>query len=156
MEGDHRPSRCDRVTHAVLAEVFTQFRVARVDLRAMVLKPSMVLPGQDGPGASIDDVAAATLRALADTVPATVPGVAFLSGGQASGVASAHLDAMARQGPHPWTLTFSFGRALQNDAIRAWRGQPENVTAAQAALLRRVRSNSDAAQGRYDVATEAA
>ena len=156
MEGDHDLARCDQVTHETLAEVFNQLRIAHVDFKGMVLKPSMVISGASGPRVSVSDVAAATVNCLKDSVPATVPGIAFLSGGQASQVATEHLDAMVRLGPHPWTLTFSYGRALQDDALRAWSGDPNNREAAQKVLLQRAKCNGEAALGRYDRALESA
>ncbi|MDQ6839488.1 MAG: fructose-bisphosphate aldolase class I [Actinomycetota bacterium] len=156
MEGDHDLDTCAQVTRRVLAEVIGALVTAGVDLRAMILKPSMVVPGGDGPPASVSDVAAATIRCLLDTVPASVPGVAFLSGGQPGPLATAHLDAIVRQGPHPWGVTFSFGRALQDEPLRIWNGQQTNVDAAQAALIVRARCNAAAALGRYDEALEKA
>ncbi len=156
MEGDHDLATNARVTRSVLAEVFNQLRVAGVDYRGMVLKPSMVIPGTAGPSATVDEVASATVSCLLDSVPASVPGIAFLSGGQAPLTATAHLNAMARLGPHPWTLTFSYGRALQDDALRAWSGRSSSVGEAQAVLLERVRGNGEAALGRFDGAKAAA
>lgn len=157
MDGDHDLTRCDEVTRTVLTEVFAQLREAGVDLQGIVLKPSMVIAGTDAPdpAPTVDTVADATLRALTDTVPASVPGIAFLSGGQAPRLATAHLDAMARRSPRRW-LTFSFGRALQDDALRTWAGDGGKVAAAQAVLLQRVRCNGEASLGRYDDAMEAA
>ncbi|MDQ6615166.1 MAG: fructose-bisphosphate aldolase class I [Actinomycetota bacterium] len=154
MDGDHDQARCDEVTHETLAEVFSQLRLAGIDLEGMVLKPSMVISGAKGPGSSVQEVADATVRCLRDTVPASVPGIAFLSGGQSAQVATEHLDAMNRLGPHPWMLTFSYGRALQDDPLRTWAGESSNCTAAQDALLVRARCNSEAALGQYDRALE--
>ncbi len=154
MDGDHDLARCDEVTHAAQREVFNQLALAGVDLEGMVLKPSMVVPGSKGPAASVQEVAEATVHCLRDCVPASVPGCAFLSGGQASQLATEHLDAMNRMGPHPWTLTFSYGRALQDDALRTWAGDPANREAAQEVLLLRAKCNSEAALGRYDRALE--
>lgn len=156
MAGHHDLGRCDAVTREVLAEVFHQLRLAQVDLRGIVLKPSMVTAGVSGPPASVQQVADATIRCLLDTVPASVPGIAFLSGGQAPQVATEHLDAMVRLGPHPWALTFSYGRALQDDALRTWGGDAGNRGAAQQVLLQRTRCNGEAALGRYDRALESA
>jgi len=116
----------------------------------MVLKPSMVINGATGPAASVQEVAEATIRCLLDCVPASVPGCAFLSGGQSSQVATEHLDAMNRMGPHPWTLTFSYGRALQDDALRTWAGEAANREPAQEVLLQRSKYNGEAALGQYD------
>lgn len=154
MDGDHDLETCGQATRRVLSEVMGCLVRAGVDLHAMVLKPSMVVPGVDGPAATVHEVATATVRCLLDTVPAAVPGVTFLSGGQPGIVATAHLDAIARQGPHPWAVTFSYGRALQDDPLRIWAGEADNVAAAQAALVARARCNSAAALGRYDAALE--
>lgn len=150
MAGGHDISRCQDVTRDVLTELFAQLDLAEVDVAGIVLKPSMVVPGTAAPAEAVDDVAAATVRCLADTVPAAVPGVAFLSGGQRPDVATAHLDAMVRLGPYPWTLTFSYGRALQDGPLRVWAGSADNVTEARAMLLRLVRRNGAAALGRCD------
>lgn len=154
MDGDHDLATCARATRTVLEEVMGCLVRAGVDLHAMVLKPSMVVPGEEGPPATVTEVATATVRCLLDTVPAAVPGVAFLSGGQPGTVATAHLDAIARQGPHPWAVTFSFGRALQDDPLRIWGGRSENGATAQAALMARARCTHAAALGRYEVALE--
>jgi fructose-bisphosphate aldolase class I len=154
MEGDHDLARCDAVTHDTLAEVFSALREAGVDFRGMVLKPSMVISGSKGPGSTVQEVAEATVRCLSDCVPASVPGIAFLSGGQASQVATEHLNAMVKMGPHPWTLTFSYGRALQDDALRTWGGDANNRTASQEVLALRSRCNGEAALGQYDRALE--
>jgi fructose-bisphosphate aldolase class I len=145
MAGDHTLNRCRRVTAQVLTEVFAELERFGVDLAGMVLKPSMVLPGSDGPPATVDDVAEATIACLAAAVPPNVPGIAFLSGGQGADLATAHLEAMARRGPHPWALTFSYGRALQDAALAAWQGDETAVVTAQAALLARTRASSAAA-----------
>jgi fructose-bisphosphate aldolase class I len=113
-----------------------------------------VISGSKGPGSSVQEVAEATVRCLLDCVPASVPGIAFLSGGQASQVATEHLDAMNRLGPLPWTLTFSYGRALQDDALRTWGGDANNRKAAQDVLALRTKCNSEAALGKYDRALE--
>lgn len=155
MDGDHGLDACATATRRVLAEVCGHLVMANVDLRSMVLKPSMVIPGVDGPPASVSEVAAATVRCLLDTVPAAIPGVAFLSGGQPGPVATAHLDAIARLGPHPWAVTFSYGRALQNDPMRIWDGDEGNVADAAAALLNRARANATAARGQSEEALEA-
>jgi fructose-bisphosphate aldolase class I len=156
MDGDHDLPRCEAVTGEVLAEVFAQLRLATVDLGAVVLKPSMAIAGTAGPASTVDDVATATVRCLRDCVPASVPGIAFLSGGQAPAVATTHLDAVVRRGPHPWRVTFSFGRALQDDALRTWAGADAAADAARTVLLARVRANGAAALGRYDATADAA
>jgi len=138
MDGTHDIDRCEAVTEATLRSVFAALANQRVRLEEMVLKPSMVISGKDCPKqASVSEVAARTLAVLKRTVPAAVPGIAFLSGGQSDELASAHLDAMNRLGGGPWALTFSYGRALQQPSLKAWKGAPANVPAAQAALLHR-------------------
>ncbi|HLP08825.1 MAG TPA: class I fructose-bisphosphate aldolase [Opitutaceae bacterium] len=142
-EGDHPLERTEEVTAAVLAVVFHELRAHRVVLNHMLLKPNMVLPGRDHrPLPSREAVAEATLRCLRRTVPAAVPGIVFLSGGQSETEATEHLAALNSAGPAPWALSFSFGRALQSSALAAWRGDEANVQLGQAALLRRARANS--------------
>jgi fructose-bisphosphate aldolase class I len=153
MAGDHGLGRCRDVTGEVLVEVFTQLRVAGVDLGAMVLKPSMVLPGDGAPSEDPSTVAAATVDCLRSTVPAAVAGVAFLSGGQSPAVATEHLASIVGLGPHPWPITFSFGRAIQDDVLATWSGDAANVGDARAVLVERARANGDAAFGRMAVAT---
>jgi fructose-bisphosphate aldolase class I len=148
MDGDHDLDACEAATRRVLGEVCRCLVLANVDLHGMVLKPSMVVPGSDGPRASVDEVAAATVRCLLDVVPAAIPGVAFLSGGQPGEVATAHLNAIARLGPHPWAVTFSFARALQNDPMRIWAGDESKVADAEGVLQSLAQANSAAAQGR--------
>jgi fructose-bisphosphate aldolase class I len=155
MDGTHDIDRCEAVTEATLRAVFAALASQRVKLEEMVLKPSMVISGKDCPKqASVSEVAARTLAVLKRTVPAAVPGIAFLSGGQSDELASAHLDAMNRLGGGPWALTFSYGRALQQPSLKAWKGAPANVPAAQAALLHRARMNGMAALGQYQAAME--
>jgi len=155
MDGTHDIDRCEAVTEATLRSVFAALANQRVRLEEMVLKPSMVISGKDCPKqASVSEVAARTLAVLKRTVPAAVPGIAFLSGGQSDELASAHLDAMNRLGGGPWALTFSYGRALQQPSLKAWKGAPANVPAAQAALLHRARMNGLAALGQYQAAME--
>ena len=162
MDGAHTLARCAEVTHSVLHRVFEQLNEQGVMLEGMILKPNMVLPGlncpvQDG----IEAVADATLACLLRSVPAAVAGIAFLSGGQTSELASARLNAMhRRQAPglalQPWPLTFSFGRALQEPALAIWSGSEANRAAAQAALLLRARCNGAAVRGNYTSSMEAA
>ena len=155
MDGTHDIDRCEAVTEATLRAVFAALASQRVKLEEMVLKPSMVISGKDCPKqASVSEVAARTLAVLKRTVPAAVPGIAFLSGGQSDELASAHLDAMNRLGGGPWALTFSYGRALQQPSLKAWKGAPANVPAAQAALLHRARMNGMAALGQYQATME--
>ena len=132
MDGDHDIARCAEVTKRILDATFEQLNAHRVQLDGMVLKPNMVISGKKcAHQASIDEVAAATVRCLNGHVPDEVPGIAFLSGGQSDTDATAHLNAMNRLGPHPWELSFSYGRALQAAALAAWSGQTENFSAGQ-------------------------
>jgi fructose-bisphosphate aldolase class I len=157
IDGDHAQARCAEVTQAVLHEVFAALHRHGVALEHMLLKPSMVVPGKaQARQATPVEVAEQTLRVLRRTVPAAVPGINFLSGGQSPAEATANLDAMNRLGPHPWHLSFSYGRALQDPAMQAWRGQPANVQLAQKALLQRARLNSAATLGEYSASTEGA
>lgn len=152
MDGTHDIDACEDVTTRVLHAVFAALFEQRVVLEGMLLKPSMVIAGKDSDyQAGVEEVAERTLHCLRRTVPAAVPGIVFLSGGQSSEVATAHLNAMnARFGPHPWKLSFSYGRALQDHALKAWRGDPDNVGAAQQRLLRRAMLNSAACRGAYE------
>jgi fructose-bisphosphate aldolase class I len=155
MDGPHSIGRHDEITEAMLREVFPALREHRVQLSAMLLKVNMVLSGTTCPQpASVDEVAVATLHCLQRTVPVEVPGVVFLSGGQSDTQATQHLDALNRLGHAPWELSFSFGRALQAPALKAWSGKTENVEAAQRALLERARCNSAARYGRYSAEME--
>ena len=157
IDGDHTLARCAEVTEAVLHEVFHALHRHRVALEHMLLKPSMVLPGKaQAQRAGPDEVAAQTLRILRRTVPAAVPSVNFLSGGQTPEEATANLDAMNRLGPQPWQLSFSYGRALQEPALLVWMGHATNECNSQNALLERVRLNSAACQAQYCAAMEAA
>ena len=138
------------MTEAVLHEVFHALHRHHVVLEHMLLKPSMVVPGKKQPAqANAAEVAEATLKVLRRTVPAAVPGVFFLSGGQTPEQASEHLDAMNRLGPQPWHLSFSYGRALQEPPLEAWRGQAAKLREAQEALLKRARLNGAASRGAY-------
>jgi fructose-bisphosphate aldolase, class I len=150
MNGGH-PIACSyTVTSRVHHAVFTELRDQRIVLEHMLLKPNMVLSGYDCPAqASIDEVAAATIKCLRHNVPPAVPGVVFLSGGQSDELATAHLNAMNRLGDQPWQLSFSFGRALQAAALRTWRGVTDNVTPAQSEYLHRARLNGAARSGAY-------
>jgi fructose-bisphosphate aldolase class I len=150
MDGDHTIERCHEATTATLDTVFAALREHRVRFGGMLLKPNMVLPGEDCPvQASPQQVAEATVACLRDSVPASVPGIVFLSGGQSDTVATVHLNAMNQLGPQPWQLSFSYGRALQAPALQAWKGEPSNVPAAQAAYYHRARFNSAARFGDY-------
>jgi fructose-bisphosphate aldolase class I len=151
MDGDHSIERCAEVTEDVLHTVFHRLHRQQVAPEAMLLKPNMVLAGASSPRqAGVQEVAEATLRCLRRTVPAAVPGVVFLSGGQADELATAHLNAMnASPGAAPWELSFSYGRALQAAAQRAWRGDPTRLAAGQRAFAHRARLNALARHGRY-------
>ena len=136
---------------------FTALREQGVVLEGMILKPNMIVSGTECPvQASVEQVAEATVKCFNQTVPAAVPGIAFLSGGQSDELASAHLSAMNRIGPHPWELSFSYGRALQAPALKAWGGREDQVGAAQAAYLHRAQCNGAARTGAYTDAMEAA
>jgi fructose-bisphosphate aldolase, class I len=155
MDGSHTIERCAAVTAGTLRAVFSALAAQRVVLEGMLLKPNMVVSGAEcAVQASIDEVADATIACLRETVPAAVPGVVFLSGGQSDELATAHLDAMNRRGPLPWELSFSYGRALQSAAIAAWGGSDAQVGAGQAAFLKRARLNGAARSGAYDAASE--
>ncbi|HWC01940.1 MAG TPA: class I fructose-bisphosphate aldolase [Methylomirabilota bacterium] len=151
MDGDHAIERCFEVTEATLHAVFQALLAQGVALEGMLLKPNMVVSGKaSARQAGVPEVAAATLACLRRTVPAAVPGVVFLSGGQSDQQATAHLNAMNAPGvPHPWALSFSYGRALQAAPLRAWRGDPARVAAGQEALRHRARLNGAAQLGRY-------
>jgi fructose-bisphosphate aldolase, class I len=151
MDGPHSIERCEDVTSLVLHTVFQTLFEQCVLLEGILLKPSMVIAGKDCPKqASLQEVATATLRCLRRHVPAAVPGIVFLSGGQPSTTATAHLDAINRlSGPKPWSISFSYGRALQDVALEAWQGQRENLKAGQQAFSHRAKCNSEAAMGRY-------
>lgn len=151
MDGAHPIGRCEEVTTAVLHRVFRALHDHRVLLEGMLLKPNMVLAGADCPvQPPVDEVAVATLRSLRRTVPAAVPGVVFLSGGQSDILATARLNAMNRgELVHPWALSFSFSRALQSAAMHAWRGEDANSDTARRAFYHRVRCNGYARLGRY-------
>jgi fructose-bisphosphate aldolase, class I len=154
-DGEHTIDESAKATGRVLQAVFTELHDQRIDLRGILLKPNMVLSGYSAPvRANVDEVAERTLEVLYRHVPAAVPGIVFLSGGQSDEDATIHLDAMNRRGPHPWALSFSYGRALQAPVLEAWRGKPENVEAAQEAYLHRARLNSLATKGEYSPALE--
>jgi fructose-bisphosphate aldolase class I len=157
MDGAHDIDRCEVVTSRVLEAVFAELDAHRVVFDGMLLKPNMVIPGMKCPQqASVQQVAEATLRCLRRYVPAAVPGIVFLSGGQSAEVATDHLNAMNAMGPQPWQVSFSYGRALQAPVLAAWKGQESNVTAAQKALLKRCQMNGLARDGKYSRALEQA
>ncbi len=150
MDGGHTIEQCHEITEWTLSAVFDALYNQRVVLEHMILKPSMVISGKDcAAQAGVKEVAERTLTVLKRTVPSAVPGIAFLSGGQRDAVATAHLDAMNRLGGGPWTLSFSYGRALQAAALKTWKGTSANVAAAQAAFAHRARMNGLAAVGQY-------
>lgn len=150
MDGDHDADRCAMVTEWALKTVFEQLYYQRIALEGMVLKPNMVVPGKkSSKRASVEEVAEKTVRVLKACVPASVPGIAFLSGGQSDEEATAHLDAINKLGPLPWHVTFSYGRALQAAPQKFWSGKSENVAAAQRAFGHRASMNGLAALGQW-------
>ena len=151
MDGNHDINRSFEVTDAVQAEVFRQLRVHRVHFPGMLLKPNMVVQGYaSGHRQNAQQTADMTLEVLRRNVPASVPGIVFLSGGLSDEDSTEFLDLMNKaQGPRPWTLSFSYGRALQHAALQAWGGKPENVQKTQAAFMKRAKLNGLAAQGKY-------
>lgn len=150
MDGDHTIARCEEVVGATLKAVFDALSLHRVVLEKMLLKSGMVLPGKECPEqADVSGLAEATLRCFRRFVPAAVPGIVFLSGGQSDVEATQRLNAICRVKEMPWRLTFSFGRALQDAAMKTWEGSPRNVAAAQGALARRAKLNRLAVQGAY-------
>lgn len=157
MDGEHSLQRCFDVTEIALRAVFTQLYTQRVELQAMILKPNMVVPGSTCPSqAEVEEVADFTVKCLQRAVPAAVPGIAFLSGGQASELATARLNAMnvRYKSQLPWALAFSFARAIQQPALEIWQGQEANVLAAQQALNHRAQCNRAARRGEYTAAME--
>jgi len=157
MDGAHDIARCEVVTSNVLEEVFTQLDAHRVVFDAMLLKPNMVIPGKKCPRqASVQEVAEATIRCLTRYVPAAVPGIVFLSGGQSAEDATDHLNAMNAMGKHPWQVSFSYGRALQAPVLSTWKGQESNFGAAQKAFQKRSKLNGLARDGEYERSMEAA
>ena len=162
MDGDHTLERCREVTEDVLRRVFDQLSVQSVMLEGMLLKPNMALPGLNcARQETVDEIADATVKSLLRVVPAAVPGIAFLSGGQSGELASARLNAMnvlfkAAGSRPPWALAFSFARAIQRPALEIWKGEPTNLPAAQKALLHRANCNRAARRGEYSAAMETA
>jgi fructose-bisphosphate aldolase class I len=150
MDGAHSIDESARATGRALQAVYTELHDQRIDYRGTLLKPNMVLSGYSASSrAGVDEVAERTLEVLVKHVPAGVPGIVFLSGGQTDEDATAHLNAMNARGPHPWQLSFSYGRALQAPALKAWGGKPENVEAAQRAYYHRAKLNGAARTGVY-------
>ena len=155
MDGDNSIERCEQVTEETLHTVFDQLYLQDVALEGMVLKPNMVVSGKKSPKqASVEEVAEKTVRLLKNCVPAAVPGIAFLSGGQSDEEATAHLNAMNAIGGLPWPLTFSYGRALQAAPQKAWSGRSENVAAGQRAFSHRAQMNSLASKGEWQAELE--
>jgi fructose-bisphosphate aldolase class I len=150
LDGNHTIERCQEVTEHTLKVTFTALYLHRVHLEGMILKPSMVVSGKDNPRqAGPDEVAQRTIQCLKRTVPAAVPGIAFLSGGQSAVSATEHLNAMNKSGPLPWQVSFSYARALQDPALKAWKGETGNVAAAQKIFYHRAKMNSAARSGSY-------
>jgi fructose-bisphosphate aldolase class I len=157
LDGAHTIERCEEVTERTLHVTFNQLFRQGVQFEGMILKPSMVVSGKDNARqAGVEEVAERTIRCLKRTVPAAVPGIAFLSGGQSAERATEHLNAMNQIGPLPWQVSFSYARALQDPAIKAWKGQDANVAAAQKVFYHRAKCNSAARSGSYDKQMEAA
>ena len=155
MDGAHDIARCEEVTSNTLASVFKALHDHRVRLEGMVLKPNMIISGKKNANrAAPQEVAEATVRCLKRYVPSAVPGIAFLSGGQSAAEATEHLSLMNKIGSLPWQLTFSYGRALQDEALKAWGGKNENVAAGQKAFIRRAKFNGLARSGSYTAAHE--
>ena len=150
MDGDHQIDRSEEVTGQTLKAVFDELYNQRVELEGMVLKPNMLLSGYDCPDqADVSEVAERTLSLLRRVVPAAVPGIVFLSGGQGDEIATAHLNAMNAIGGQPWEISFSYGRALQAPSIEAWGGEEANIRAAQEAFAHRARLNGAARSAEY-------
>jgi fructose-bisphosphate aldolase class I len=157
LDGNHSIERCEDVTEETLRITFNELTEQRVYLEGMVLKPSMVVSGKDNARqAGVDEVAERTIRCLKRAVPAAVPGIAFLSGGQSAVSATEHLNAMNKLGPHPWEVTFSYARALQDPALKAWKGEASNIAAAQKIFYHRAKMNSTARSGGYSREMEGA
>src|SRR5215213_678521 len=155
MDADNDIETCYRATKRTLHKVFDELYHQRIDLSGILLKPNMVISGKGSPTqASADEVAEWTIRCFRETVPAAVPGIVFLSGGQSDEQASANLNAINSLGGQPWVLSFSYGRALQAPALKAWGGSADNVEAGQSFLALRARNNSAAVAGRYSADME--
>jgi fructose-bisphosphate aldolase class I len=157
LDGNHSIERCQDVSEETLRITFAELAEQRVYLEGMVLKPSMVVSGKgNARQAGVEEVAERTLRCLRRAVPGAVPGIAFLSGGQSAVSATEHLNAMNKIGPHPWEVSFSYARALQDPALKAWKGEAANVGAAQKIFYHRAKMNSAARSGSYTSQLEAA
>jgi fructose-bisphosphate aldolase class I len=157
MDGNHTIERCETVTQDAQEIVFAALYEQRIAFEQMLLKPNMVVPGKDNPQqASVQEVARATVRCLRRTVPPAVPGIVFLSGGQNDVLATQHLNAINQLGPHPWRISFSYGRALQDPSLKTWGGNQSKVLDGQKALYRRSHANSAAQLGLYSPSMETA
>jgi len=157
LDGNHTIERSQEVTEKTLKVTFSELFLQRVHLEGMILKPSMVVSGKDNPRqAGVEEVAQRTIQCLKCTVPAAVPGIAFLSGGQSAVSATEHLNAMNKLGPHPWQVSFSYARALQDPALKAWKGEAGNVATAQRIFYHRAKMNSAARSGSYTPQMESA
>jgi fructose-bisphosphate aldolase class I len=157
LDRNHTIEQCQEVTEKTLKITFTELFLQRVHLEGMILKPSMVVSGKDNPRqAGVEEVAERTIQCLKRTVPAAVPGIAFLSGGQSAVSATEHLNAMNKVGPHPWQVSFSYARALQDPALKAWKGEVGNVATAQRIFYHRAKMNSAARSGSYTAQMESA
>jgi fructose-bisphosphate aldolase class I len=151
MDGDHTIDDCEIITEEALRSVFAELAIQEVELEGILLKPNMVISGKDCPEqADVEEVARRTVRTLKQAVPAAVPGIVFLSGGQSDEVATLHLNAMNKlEGTPPWRLSFSYGRALQAAPLKAWGGSADNLKAGQAAFFERAKANGEATRGAY-------
>jgi len=157
MDGKHTIDRCEKVTTETLKTVYGELIDQNVFLEGTLLKPNMILSGKEcEEQAGIEQVADATIRTLRRTVPSAVPGIVYLSGGQSSILATQHLNAMNAKGPFPWEMSFSYGRALQEDALKTWTGDNSNIRAAQRAFYHRAKCNGAARFGKYSAEMEAA
>jgi fructose-bisphosphate aldolase class I len=157
LDGNHTIEKSQEVTEQTLKITFTELFLQRIHLEGMILKPSMVVSGKDNARqAGVDEVGERTIQCLKRTVPAAVPGIAFLSGGQSAVSATEHLNAMNKLGPLPWQVSFSYARALQDPALKAWKGEPGNVPAAQRIFYHRAKMNSAARTGTYTAQMESA
>ncbi len=158
MDGAHSIDTCYDVTRRTLHTVFAACFDQRVDLPGALLKPNMVIPGKKASGgqATPDQIAEATIACFREVVPAAIPGIVFLSGGQGDEEATANLDAINKRGPHPWEFSFSYGRALQHAALQAWGGSDANIADGQAAFAKRAKLNGLARGGKYDASMELA
>ncbi len=155
MDGDHDIDRCEAATARALQAVFDALFHQRIDLEGILLKPNMVISGLDCPEqADVETVAARTVHLFREVGPAAVPGIVFLSGGQSSRAATAHLNAMNALGPQPWELSFSYGRALQEDTLKTWHGDPARIAEAQKVFHQRAKCNGAARYGEYSTAME--